>query len=293
MSNIQKPELMFTGEVKEFHPFEDEMLSMEVEGNLNIEQEMICKVQSFDDLKNLRHILSRLVRIEDGCHSPLGYKCHLFLENGEIKVKTVRENVSDRKFSTSLGEVICSNLGEWGGALILITDEGEQLFLESHRHPFVDVFEYDGKVFVISSLAHMSSYHCGLHEIGMSKGKYVLKTVFESWEMYFSGYYVEGNWLYFYSNFPFTGLGRINLDDSRLEGIERDLCQTVQVSGMVKKDDFIYIYGNYNIIEYDLNSRKIVSVYTNLEPDEIDEFWFVGKDEKLIDVWDEYVIDGE
>ena len=295
VSNIPKPNLMYTDEVEEFHHADDEMFSMNgvFKGNGNVEEEIICKVQSFDDLKNLRYIFTKLVRVENDCRTPVGDKCHLFLENDEIKIKTVRENIHDRKFSTSLGVVISKDLGEWGGRLILISDEGEEYFLESDKHSFIHVFEYEDRVYAISSLVHMSHYHCGLHEIERSNGKYVLRTIFECYDMNFSGYYVEGNYLYFHSNFPFMGLGKINLDDIQLEVIDWGLCSRIPVSSLIKKDNLIFIYAKYNIIEYDLNSQKIVDVYTNLDYDEIDEFWFVGNDEKLIDVWDEYVIDGE
>ena len=46
VSNIRKPNLMFTGEVEEFHPADDEMFSMNgvFKGNGNVEEEIICKV---------------------------------------------------------------------------------------------------------------------------------------------------------------------------------------------------------------------------------------------------------
>ena len=66
---------------------------------------------------------------------------------------------------------------------------------------------------------------------------------------------------------------------------------SIDVNSLIKKDNFIYIYGNYNIVEYDLTAREIVSIYTNLEYDEISELWFVDNGVKLIDIWDDLIID--
>ena len=109
--------------------------------------------------------------------------------------------------------------------------------------------------------------------------------------MYFSGYFVDKNYLYFYSNDHYNGLCRFDLDNNQLEIIHTNLCPSIDVNSLIKKDNFIYIYGNYNIVEYDLTAREIVSIYTNLEYDEISEFWFVDNGVKLIDIWDDLIID--
>ena len=53
------------------------------------------------------------------------------------------------------------------------------------------------------------------------------------------------------------------------------------------------IISKVQTVHYDLNSREIVSVYTNLECDEISEFCFVNKDERLMDVWDDLIVKEE
>ena len=293
LSNVIKPGLDFTGKIEKFHS-DDEKFSMGslFAGNCDAEDETICKVQSVHDLKKSRFMFKNLVQIKDNCHSDVGGRCHLFLEDDEIKIKTVKENIRTKKFNTSLGLITCRDNGEWGGELILAGDDGEYYF-DSSIYSFEYVFEYDGKVYAISSLAHLSGRHCSLHEIRKSNENYVLVTIFESNDTYFSGYYAEENYLYFYSNEHYNGLCRFNLDDNQLEIIRTNLCFTIKINSLVKKDNFIYIYGNYNIVKLDLNSCEIVSTYTNLDYDEISEFWFVDKDMKLMDVWDELIIKEE
>ena len=83
---------------------------------------------------------------------------------------------------------------------------------------------------------------------------------------------------------------KFNLEDNQLEIIHSNLCESINVSSLIKKDNFVYIYGDFNIVKYDLNSREIDSIYTNLDYDDISEYWFVNDNEKLIDVWDDYII---
>lgn len=289
----KEPKLNFTNEVEDFcGPDEDKLLIRGLFGSkCNIKEETICKIQDVDSLKKLKQMFDKLVQIEDNCYySHVGDKCFLFFEDGKIKVKTIKDYIYTKKVNTSLGLIISEDNGEFGGELILITNDNEKYHLDSFMHTFEYVFEYNDKIYAISSLAHISARDCSLHEIKKSNGKYQIITIFESDNMYFSGYYIDENYLYFYSNEHYNGLCRFNLDNNKLEIIHTNLCPSIKVNSLIKKDNFIYIYGNYNIVKYDLNSKEIVSIYTNLEHDEISEYWFVSKDVKLIDVWDEIII---
>ena len=186
--------------------------------------------------------------------------------------------------------IICQDNGEWGGNLSIITNENEEYRFYSINYAFEFVFENNDKVYVLSSLAHLGGYDCSLHEIRKSGDDFEIITIFESEDMYFSGYYVDENYLYFYSNDSFNGLCKFNLEDNQLEIIHSNLCESINVSSLIKKDNFVYIYGDFNIVKYDLNSREIDSIYTNLDYDDISEYWFVNDNAKLIDVWDDYII---
>ena len=293
--DIKEPKLDFPNEIEEFYDDTDDKFSMIglFVGNVKADDETICKVQTVHGLKKLKSMFDDAIQIKDNCMSPVGHRCYLFIENDEIKIKTIEDFVYDKKFNTSLGLITSRDKGEWGGSLILITDDNKEYHFDSFRYSFEYVFEYDEKVYAISSLAHMGGTDCSLHEIRKSDEKYEISTIFKSGDMYFSGYYVDENYLYFYSNGHYNGLCRFNLDNNQFEIIQTNLCSSIEVNSLIKKDNFIYIYGNYNIVEYDLNSKEIVSIYTNLEYDEISEFWFVNKDMKLKDVWDELIIKEE
>ena len=153
---------------------------------------------------------------------------------------------------------------------------------------FEYIFEYDDKVYAITTLCHMG-YDCSLHRIIEFEDKYLDLTIFNSWDLDFGGYYAEGNYLYFYSNSEYNGLYRFNLDTFELNLISKDLCRKIEVNSLLKKDNYIYIYENYNVVEYDLKINEITSIYTNLGYEEIDELLYVG-DDKLIDVWDNILI---
>ncbi|WP_067040473.1 hypothetical protein [Methanobrevibacter sp. YE315] len=292
---IKEPKLNFTNKVEEFYGADDDKFSMGglFGGGRNTGEETICKVQTVHNLKKLKKMFDNVVQRKDNCISPVGYRCYLFLDNDEIKIKTIKNKSYDRMVNTSLGLITCQDKGEWGGSLILITDDGQEYHFDSFSDSFEDIFEYDCKVYAISSLAHLFGRECALHEIKRSNGKYQIATIFKCDDMYFSGYYVDENYLYFYSNEHYNGLCRFNLDNNQLEIIHTNLCPSIEVNSLIKQDNFIYIHGNYNIIKYDLTTRGIVSIYTNLEYDEISEFWFVNEDVKLRDVWDELIIKEE
>ena len=287
------PELNFTNEIKKFYCEDDEKFSMsEIFGfNKDVDEAIICKIQKMDDLNKIKQMFPNLRQIKDNCiYNMIGGKSYLYLENGEVKIKTIEKNIHTKKFNTKFGLIICQYRGEWGGNLSIFTNENEEYLLSSCRHAFKHVFENNDKVYALSSLAHLGGYDCSLHEIRKSGDDFEIITIFESWDMYFSGYYVEDNYLYFYSNDKFNGLGRFNLEDYQLEIIHSKLCESIEVNSLIKKDNFVYIYGDFNIVKYDLNTREIDSIYTNLDYDDISEYWFVNDNEKLIDVWDDYII---
>ena len=287
------PKLNFTNEIKKFYGEDDEKFSMsEIFGfNKDVDEAIICKIQKFDDLNKVKQIFSHLHQLNDNCiNNMIGGKCYLFLENGEIKIKTIKDYIYTKKFNTKFGLIICQDNGEWGGNLSIITNENEEYRFYSINYAFEFVFENNDKVYVLSSLAHLGGYDCSLHEIRKSGDDFEIITIFESEDMYFSGYYVDENYLYFYSNDSFNGLCKFNLEDNQLEIIHSNLCESINVSSLIKKDNFVYIYGDFNIVKYDLNTREIDSIYTNLDYDDISEYWFVNDNEKLIDVWDDYII---
>lgn len=287
------PELNFTNEIKKFYGEDDEKFSMsEIFGfNKDVDEAIICKIQKLDDLNKVKQMFPHLHQLKDNCiNNMIGGKCYLFLENGEIKIKTIKDYIYTKKFNTKFGLIICQDNGEWGGNLSIITNENEEYRFYSINYAFEFVFENNDKVYVLSSLAHLGGYDCSLHEIRKSGDDFEIITIFESEDMYFSGYYVDENYLYFYSNDSFNGLCKFNLEDNQLEIIHSNLCESINVSSLIKKDNFVYIYGDFNIVKYDLNSREIDSIYTNLDYDDISEYWFVNDNEKLIDVWDDYII---
>ena len=287
------PELNFTNEIKKFYGEDDEKFSMsEIFGfNKDVDEAIICKIQKLDDLNKVKQMFPHLHQLKDNCtNNMIGGKCYLFLENGEIKIKTIKDYIYTKKFNTKFGLIICQDNGQWGGNLSIITNENEEYRFYSINYAFEFVFENNDKVYVLSSLAHLGGYDCSLHEIRKSGDDFEIITIFESEDMYFSGYYVDENYLYFYSNDSFNGLCKFNLEDNQLEIIHSNLCESINVSSLIKKDNFVYIYGDFNIVKYDLNTREIDSIYTNLDYDDISEYWFVNDNEKLIDVWDDYII---
>ena len=287
------PKLNFTNKIEKFYGEDDEKFSMsDIFGfKRDEDEEIICNIQKMDDLNKVKQMFPDLRQIKDNCiYNMIGGKCYLFLENSEIKIKTIKKNIHTKKFNTKFGLIICQYKGEWGGNLSIITNENKEYLFSSCRHAFEYVFENNDKIYVLSSLAHLGGYDCSLHEIRKSGDGFEIITIFESWDMYFSGYYVDENYLYFYSNDSFNGLCKFNLEDNQLEIIHSNLCESINVSSLIKKDNFVYIYGDFNIVKYDLNTREIDSIYTNLDYDDISEYWFINDNEKLIDFWDDYII---
>ncbi|WP_400230133.1 hypothetical protein [Methanobrevibacter smithii] len=70
--------------------------------------------------------------------------------------------------------------------------------------------------------------------------------------------------------------------------IHKDLCWMISVNSLLKKDNFIYIHGNYNLIKYDLNSKEM-EIFTTLEEDQLNTL-YLGRF-KLIKFWDEIFLE--
>lgn len=62
----------------------------------------------------------------------------------------------------------------------------------------------------------------------------------------------------------------------------------IRVNSLLKKDNFIYIHGNYNLIKYDLNSKEM-EIFITLEEDQLNTL-YLGKF-KLIKFWDEIFLE--
>lgn len=152
----------------------------------------------------------------------IGNNSYLFQDNGEIKIKTFNNFIDVNKFETKYGLMITEDNGEWVSYLYNVTENGaEEVAYGNFQH----VFEYNNKVYAISSLSHLTSHHSGLHEIRKFDDKFVKITIFRTEDMTISGGFCEENYLYFYSNsFDYNGLYRFNLDNNELELIHKDLC---------------------------------------------------------------------
>ena len=256
-------------------------LSSESLGN-----EKILKVQKLSDLTRIKDMFGT---IGDGKHSywNLGSKSYLFSDEGEIKIKTMNTWISSHESKTKFGRIICKNNGEWGGHLCVINDF-EFLAINSHMYSFDGVYEYDGRVFVAERSVHLGG-SCSLHEIIKDNNQLILNTIFNCLELNFAGYCFEDNYLYFYSTNLKNGLYRLNLDNYELERIHWRLCSKISVNSLLKHGNYIYIYGNYNLVKYDLNTQDY-EVFTNLEYGEItDEMYADGK--KLSELWKDLTVE--
>lgn len=252
----------------------------------NLNKNKIVKRQSISDLKKINRMFDNLrINGKDYTIYGQGHECYLSKENNKLSIITMSDHIYSRKFNTKFGTIICENHGEFGGVLYTNTNDSLEVM---GFGSFEYVFEYNNNVYAITSLCHMG-FDCSLHEIKKFEDRYEDITIFNSWNLDFGGYCVEENYLYFYSNSEYNGLYKFNLDTNKLEVISKDLCRKIEVNSLLKKDDYIYIYGNYNVVEYDLKINEITSIYTNLEYEEIDELMYVG-DEKLVDVWDNILI---
>ena len=290
MSDEKYPKLNFPNKIREYPCDEDYKVFYFsrkdfYEDNLN--KNKIVKRQSISDLKKINRMFDNLrVNGKDYTIYGQGHECYLSEENNKLSIITMNDHIYSRKFDTKLGTIICENHGEFGGVIYKNTNDSLEVM---GFGSFEYIFEYDDKVYAITTLCHMGGYDCSLHRIVEFEDKYLDLTIFNSWDLNFGGYYAEENYLYFYSNSEYNGLYRFNLDTFELDLISKDLCRKIEVNSLLKKDDYIYIYGNYNVVEYDLKINEITSIYTNLEYEEIDELLYVG-DEKLIDVWDNILI---
>lgn len=288
--DTKEPELNFSNEKKIFDESDPYFLFIENKKDNMIENE-ICKIQNFSDLKKVNFSFDNLVErtykmIDEhkyffGSNYGLGNKCYLFEEKDEVKIKTLKNRESVKIFDTKFGLIVCENKGEFGGFLYVITDNGMKL---AGFGSYVFVFEYNDKVYSITTLNHLLGYSCSLHEIRKYGDNFENITLFNSDDLNFAGYYAEDNYLYFYSVSEYNGLYRFNLDTNQLECIEKYLCGKVNVNSILKKDNYIYIYGSYNVIKYNLDNGE-KEIYTNLEYEEIGNFWY-AHDMKLLDIWD-------
>lgn len=253
----------------------------------NLKNNKIVNIQEISNMNKINKMFYNLREMGDRYIAyGQGHECYLTKEDNTIKIVTMQDYIYSREFNTKFGKIICENHGEFGGALYNITDNGEEFMAFNH---FEYLFEYNDKLYAITTLCHMGGYQCSLHEIKKFEDKYEDITIFNSRDLDFAGYYAEGKYLYFYSNSHYNGLYRFNLDDNKLKIISEDLCCQIEVNSLIKKGNYIYIYGNYNIVEYDLKTKKIKSIYTNLNYENINDNLYVN-DDRLIDIWDKLLI---
>lgn len=214
----------------------------------DLKNERICKVQKLSDLTRIK---DKFGIIDDGKHSywNLGSDCYLFSDDGEIKIKTIKNKSYINELETEFGLVVCQDVGEWGGSLYLKNND-DVLAIKSSKYSFKGVYEYEDRIFVFVSRFHGFVSSCSLHEIKIEDSQFILDTIFEAKDLSFAGYCFEDNYVYFYSeSFDDNGLYRLNLDNYELERIHWRLCSKVSVNSLLKKDNYIYIYGNYNLVK--------------------------------------------
>lgn len=253
----------------------------------NIKSYEVCKIQDINDLKPINRILDELRYEKDFVCYGLGNKCYLFSENDEVKIKTMKDHINSKTFDTKLGLITCINSGEFGGSLIITDLKGELSVFDSFMNSPDYIFEYEDKVYIIASLSHLGGSEFSLHELRKCGDKFEIITLFKSDDLDFAGYYMEDNFIYFYSNSRNDGLYRIDILNAQLELIKKNICNMIVVNSLLKQDNFIYIYGNYTLVKFNLKTGEIDSIYTNLEYSQINEFWLIDDDVKLLDVWDD------
>lgn len=271
---------IFKREMKEDDDFSVEPMERSSDKN------KILKIQNLDDLTKIKRPIEFLTDEIDVVWPYIGNWCFLFRENNEIKIKTMDGFVHVNEFKTNFGPMIAVDRGEWGGTLYNITEKG---FEQSGDGNFINVFEYNNKVFAITTLMHMSLRECSLHEIKKFEDRFEDIIIFESTDILLNCSYLEDNYLYFYSN-PYnecTGLFRLNLDNYQIETICKDLFASIHVNCILKQNNLIYIYGNYNLMEYNLDTGEI-EYFTNLEQEEISKLYVDNI--KLSDLWEEYIL---
>ena len=206
----EKPEIEFLNEKTifkrrvdiDFAIFEQELL----ENRLN--KIKIHKIQQIDDLIKINSVTDSFTD-EFFDSEYFDYTHCLFTHDDEIKIKTISERISIRKFETSFGLMVSSNRGEWGGQLYNITEYGAE---EAGSGNFVGIFEYKDKLYALDTLSHLSMNTCRLHEIKKHENEFEDITIFESDDLTFGGYYLEDNYLYFHSDsWDFPGLYRLKI----------------------------------------------------------------------------------
>ncbi len=286
--NIKKPEITILNRKEEFkeknkvNPIFYNLESAEKELNDN----KCIKLEKRSDLKRTNRIIGS---ITDGdiTHFSVANSTYIFFEDGEITLKTFKHSINSREFKTMFGTIICQNNGEWGGCLYVKKDDGDELVLHSYGYSFDYVHEYDGRVFVCDKSLHLGG-SSSMHEIIKENDKLVLNTIFDDMDINFAGYHFEKNYLYFYSTNLVSGLYMFNLSDNTLECIKDNFDNLKSVNSLFKKGNQIYVYGEYNLIKYDLKT-KAVETFTNLEYDDIcDEMHANGM--KLHDLWKKIIL---
>lgn len=188
------------------------------------------------------------------------------------------------KFETSIGTVITENHGERGGNLYIITEYGAE---HAGSGNFNQVFEYNNKIYAISSLSHLSLRISSLHEIRKYEDRFEDTTIFKNHDLTMSSAFIENNILYFYSTAEASnGLYKYNLDNNHLEFIFKLSYHYWKVNSIIKKDDYMYLYGNYLIIKYNLETGELRR-FTNLKEEDINELYM--NDVKLSEMWDDFI----
>lgn len=242
----------------------------------------IKKIQNVDDLIKIKQDITDSFTDEFMNDENYDYNtCCLFKDNGQIKIKTIPGEVWYRKFETKFGSMITTNWGEWRGQLHNITEYGAE---KAGVGNFIHVFEYADKVYALDTLSHLGGNRCKLHEIKKHEDTFEDIIIFESYDLTFGGYDIEDNYLYFYSNsWDFPGLYKFNLDNNELTLIKKDSYFGIHVESLIKKDNYIYLLGFYNLIKYDLNTQKISAIYTTLNYNELEKFYDGDADSIIIE----------
>ncbi|MBR5504020.1 MAG: hypothetical protein IKV87_06230, partial [Methanobrevibacter sp.] len=233
-------------------------------------------IRDIDDLIKIKHITNyhftdKILR--------MGYwnkNLYLLKENDKIKIKTVFGIRSVKKFETTIGLIVTDNQDESGGQLYNITEYGAEQVGSGN---FTGIFEYKGKLYAIDTFNHLYMCRCRLHEIRKHEDFFEDIILFESYDLTFGAYYIEDNYLYFYSDScnNIGGLYKFNLDNDELTLIEEDLYGGLSVESLIKSNDYIYLLGFYNLGKYDLNTRKM-EVYTTFNNEEFEIIFDGDKD---------------
>lgn len=227
------------------------------------------KVQSIDDLIKIKHITNSFT--DEFFNNDFYDNVQCLVEDDDgILIKTFSGERRIKKFETKFGLVMTVDRGEWIGELYNMTECGAE---QAGVGNFISVFEYNDKLYALDTLSHLSMNKGRLHEIRKHEDVFEDIIVFESYDLTFGGYYVEGNYLYFYSNsWDFPGFYRFNLDTNELTLLKKDSFFGIYVESLIKKDNFIYLLGCHNLIRYDLNTQKM-DVYITLDYDELERFY--------------------